>query len=122
MATETAQGTDTTRTSATTSTEFDRNVDDLLRSEQSQPATRKRSSMLLLIVAAIALIVFFLIFLAMRRNEREAENEPKGPASPNVDPADKPKAQPASRKSQDDSWVDPETKEWIEEVNKGKKK
>lgn len=124
--TSTTDATSPTGTSVTTGTEFDRSVEDLLRTEQQQPSSRKRSTLLLLLIAAIALVTFLLIFFVMKKREHEEEEKEKEKqrAVPpqRVDPVSKPLTGSKPAKPHEDSWVDPETKEWIDEVNQGKKK
>jgi len=119
----TATETTSTASTSTSSTRFDRNVEDLLASETRQP--RRRSSVLLLTIAAVALIVFMLFFFGMRQGSSDDEEMGSGSNVIKHDTVTPKKAsidkKVSSETADDQSWVDPETKQWIDEVNKGKK-
>lgn len=107
-------------TTSTSSTRFEQNVDDVLKGEEKRP--RRRSSILLLTIAAVALIVFLLFYFGMRSgSSSEDDEQPTGNVIKH-DAVDPKKKTPKSGTADDQSWVDPETKQWIDEVNKGKKK
>lgn len=117
--TETSSGV----TTSTSSTRFEQNVDDLLKGETQRP--RRRSSILLLTIAAVALIVFLLFYFGMRSGSSEDDEQPTGNVIKHdaVAPKKAPRGKaPKNETADDQSWVDPETKQWIDEVNKGKKK
>lgn len=117
-----------TATTTGSSTAFERNVDEILEPQTAQP--RGRSNLLLLVVAAAALLIFLLIYLLLRGGGKKdtfssgkmLPTEKAGPPRAVPPRAAPPNQPPAKDVKKDESWVDDETKKWIDDVNKGKKK